>query len=255
VSSHAAWTQFGAAPTRLAALYDIHGNLPALGAVLAEIQEAGVDRILIGGDVAWGPMPRATVEALQKLDTGELLFVRGNADREVADRLGVADGLEADVAEVNQWCSDQLTGAQRAWLASWPGSLTAQRRGASPILFCHGSPRSDEETITAVTPGGRIAEMCEGTSEHFIVCGHTHEQFDRSIGDLRIVNAGSVGLPFGEPGAYWLLIDSDIEHRRTEYDYEAAAEAFRATGGPHADDFAQHVLKPPPAGTAEKLYG
>jgi putative phosphoesterase len=238
---------------RIGALYDIHGNLPALDAALADAEGEGVDLVVIGGDVAWGPLPSETVERLLGLGS-KAHFIRGNADREVAARAGEGEGLDEMTARINRWCADQLTDEQRRWLGGLPTSEVADVDDLGPVLFCHGSPRSDEETITTATPEVRVEEMLEDVEQSVVVCGHTHAQFERTVGRVRVVNAGSVGLPFGEPGAHWLLLGPHLALRRTRYDFEAAARLFRDNGGPGADDFAEHVMSPPPAATAAELY-
>ena len=239
---------------RVAALYDIHGNLPALRAVLDEVRSARVDLVVFGGDLAWGPLPRETLDLISDYPN-ETVFVRGNADREVASGAGEAEGLDETTAAVNMWTAGELSAAQRSFLGDLPAAVDVDVTGLGPVLFCHGSPRSDEETITTATPDDRIAEMLAGVEQRTIVCGHTHAQFERRVGDRTIVNAGSVGLPFGEAGAYWAVLGPDIDLKRTGYDYRAAAETIRAKGGPEAEDFARHVLEPPPYGTAAELWG
>jgi putative phosphoesterase len=238
---------------RVAALYDVHGNLPALEAALVEVERLGEDLVLVGGDVAWGPLPRETVARLDAL--GERArFIRGNADREVAARAGVRDGLDEATARINLWCADQLSDAQRAWLGRWPSSQLLDIEGLGAVLFCHGSPRSDEETITAATSSESLAAMLAGVQQEVIVCGHTHAQFERTDAGVRVVNAGSVGLPFGRQGAYWALLGPDVELRRSDYDVEVAARRFLEVGGPGAHDFAEHVLAPPPTEAAAELF-
>ena len=239
---------------RVAALYDVHGNMPALGAVLEEVEADGVDLIVFGGDLAWGPLPRETMDVISAF-RDDALFVRGNADREVAAGLGEADGLDPSTAAVNVWASAELTPAQRSLLGDLPESVVVDVMELGPVLFCHGSPRSDEETITTATLDDRVGEMVSGVDQSVVVCGHTHAQFERRVGDKLIVNAGSVGLPFGEPGAYWTLLGPDVSLRRTDYDFEAAAAAIRSKNGPEAEDFAQHILRPPPHRTAAELWG
>ena len=229
----------------VAALYDIHGNLPALEAVLEEVRSLDVDLIVVGGDIVWGPMPGETLELLRGLDM-PTSFIRGNADREVVA------GLPADaqewVAELTAWVADRLEPAQRDFLATLHHRLeVGLPLGAT--LFCHGSPRRDDENITPSTPDERLFPMLEDVDETVVVCGHTHMQFDRAtdahprVG--RVVNAGSVGMPYeGDPGAYWALIGDDVELRRTSYDFDAAAAEVRATQCPFADEIAAEMLSP-----------
>jgi predicted phosphodiesterase len=231
---------------RVAAIYDIHGNLPALEAVLEEIERADIDLIVVGGDVAWGPFPSETIDVLLGLEAAE--FVRGNADREVAARLGMDDGLPPEVAEVNEWCADQLSDDQREWLGELPPSVTLDVDGVGPTLFCHASPRSDEESITPLTPDERLGQAIAQVNENLIVCGHTHMQFERHLFDKQIVNAGSVGLPYQQPsGAYWAQFGPGFELRRSDYDVRKTAEVMRLTGCPHVDHFFTSAITDPPS--------
>jgi predicted phosphodiesterase len=236
---------------RVAALYDIHGNLPALQAVLAEVEEAEPDVVVVGGDVALGPMPSETLELLLALgERGR--FVRGNCDRLMNEEI-TEGGLNADRA---RWSAEQLERGQRAWLAGLPDTQSVDVDGLGPTLFCHGSPRSDEEILTAISSELRVAEAVAGVAEPVVVCGHTHVQFDRVAADRRLVNAGSVGMPYESlPGAYWALLGPRLELRRTDYDREAAAEAIRATSFPDANEFAdQNVLAVPSGQEATELF-
>lgn len=235
---------------RIAALYDIHGNQPALEAVLQEVERESVDLIVVGGDVAWGPFPRDTVELLRQL--GNATFIRGNADREVAQRFGTADGLDAITANINLWVADQLGNDQLEWLTQLDTAFAGEIDELGSVLFCHGSPRSDEEIITPLSPEDRLISALSEVRERTVVCGHTHMQFRRDVRDQHIVNAGSIGMPYqGEPGAYWALLGPNIELRRTEYDLDAAVTAMRESGCPHVTEvFIETVLHPP---TAEEV--
>jgi diadenosine tetraphosphatase ApaH/serine/threonine PP2A family protein phosphatase len=118
------------------------------------------------------------------------------------------------------------------------------------VLFCHATPRNDSEIFTRLTPDDVLAPVFSGVAADLVVCGHTHVQFDRQVGATRVVNAGSVGMPFGEPGAYWLLLGRGVELRRTAYDLNRAADRIRATEYPHAADFAAHNVLAPPSESA-----
>jgi predicted phosphodiesterase len=197
---------------RVAALYDIHGNLPALEAVLAEVEALGVDAVVVGGDVAAGPMPRETLEVLHA--RRDARFIRGNADRELA--VGAPEPAGEAARPAWSWLTDHLDDEQREWLAGLDLSLTVDVEGLGAVLFCHGSPRSDEEIITRLSPDERVAPMLTDVAEPVVVCGHTHVQFDRPIDGRRIVNAGSVGMPYQDrPGAYWALLSDVVDLRRT----------------------------------------
>ena len=247
------WRQVRFALMRVAALYDVHGNLPALEAVLAEVDALGVDLVVVGGDVAIGPMPREALERLLAL--GERVrFVRGNGDREIAaDPHAAGAGLWG---QRTRWSAAQLERGERAWLAALPDTQSLDVDGLGPVLFCHGSPRSDEEILTRISSEERVASAVAGVFEGVVVCGHTHVQFDRQVAGKRLVNAGSVGMPYeAEPGAYWALVGPDVDLRRTEYDLEGAAAAIRATGFPGAEELAaENVLTVPSAEEATEQF-
>lgn len=223
---------------RVAALYDVHGNLPALEAVLREVD---ADVILSGGDLVLGPMPSECLELLRERGA---TFIRGNTDRHVMSSGTEEPGMWRTRA---QWDHDRLSEEQLAFVRSWPHPLGLEVDGLGPVLFCHGSPRTDEEIITAITPPKRLDPMLDGVREGLIVCGHTHVQFDRLVGDRRLVNAGSVGMPYeGEAGiACWALLGPDVELRRSRYDVDSAAKAIRASSYPDAEEFVQEYLLAP----------
>jgi predicted phosphodiesterase len=214
---------------RVAALYDIHGNVPALDAVLAEVDREGVDLIVWGGDVAAGPMP---VETIARMRERGGRFVNGNADRELVEDFDAGrDPAEAgDLMLRTMWtAARKLSRDDRDFLAGFEPTVTLDVERLGPTLFCHGSPRSDEERITRATPPERLAPMVDGVVERTIVCGHTHQQFDVRCGDHRVLNAGSVGMPYeGAAGAFWLLLGPEPELRRTDYDVAAAVEMMGA---------------------------
>ena len=232
---------------RVAVIYDIHGNLPALEAVLAEIRQVNADEIVVGGDVVPGPMPRETLECLLDLDL-PIRFIQGNGDRVV---LGAMRGEEpAEVPEPFRepirWNARQLSAGHQKLLATWPKTIRMEIDGLGDVLFCHATPRNDTDVFTRLTPEKSLEPLFQNLDADVVVCGHTHMQFDRVIGDIRIINAGSVGMPFGGPGAYWLLLGPDIQLRHTSYDLAKAAERIRATSSPQANEFAdRNVLHPP----------
>jgi putative phosphoesterase len=196
---------------KVAALYDVHGNLPALEAVLDEVD---ADLILVGGDVAAGPWPSETLERLRGLGD-RARFIRGNADREVAE-VGVR-GLAPP--EVMEFVRGGLSKEQVTFLGALPLTHAVEIDGLGSVLFCHATPRNDEEIFTRISPDERWQEALDGAQEDVVVCGHTHVQFSRTVGNTLLVNAGSVGMPYEhEPGAYWTLLGPDVEFRRTEYE-------------------------------------
>ena len=235
---------------KIAALYDIHGNLPALNAVLDELEEVRPDLIVVGGDSIPGPIPRQTLERLSQLGD-RVRTIRGNGDREVVaafDDLPFASGISEEVRERIRWTARQLEQSQRDFLAQLPEQVTLHVDGLGDILFCHATPRNDMEIFTPNTPQERLNTIFSGVESQIVVCGHTHMQFERQAGSVRILNAGSVGMPYADrPGAYWLLLGPEgIDFRRTEYDIEMAAQYVRDSGYPQAQDFAEeNLLKVP----------
>jgi putative phosphoesterase len=235
---------------RVAALYDIHGNLPALEAVLRDVRHAGVDCVVVGGDVVPGPMPRETLACLRALEI-PTHYIRGNGDRVVRAQMTGGDISEVPLAhrEPIRWTAQQLGPADAEWLGSWPEALRLDVRGCGEVLFCHATPRNDTDIFTSLTAEDRLRPLFDGVEVSVVICGHTHMQFDRMIGRVRVVNAGSVGMPFEAAGAYWLLLGPGIQLRRTPYDLAAAAERIRNTTYPQANEFAErNVLNPPSAG-------
>ena len=224
---------------RVACLCDIHGNLPALEEVLADPRLAAAERIVIGGDALDGPMPVGVLERLQRLGD-RAVYVRGNAER-----------------DPGRWTAEQLGAARVAATAAWPLTVTLEVDGLGPVCFCHGSPRSDEEIVTSLSPPERIRPMLEGVDARVVVGGHTHVQFDRDMGFARIVNAGSVGMAYeAAPGnAFWCLLGPDVELVRTPYDPAAAAVHIAASGMPDGRAWAdEYVLAQHPPGEASEYF-
>jgi putative phosphoesterase len=230
---------------RVAALYDIHGNLPALEAVLEDVRQAEVDQVVVGGDVVPGPMSRETLRCLLDLDL-PVEFIQGNCEVAVlAQMAGMDPGtLPKQAREAVRWTAQQLHPEYEPLIAGWPKTLRLQIRGLGEVLFCHGTPRHENEIFTRLTAEDRLLPVFEGLNVPLVVCGHSHMQFDRTVGRTRVVNAGSVGMPFGKPGAYWLLLGPNVELRHTPYDLTKAGERIRDTDYPHAPDFARDVQQP-----------
>jgi predicted phosphodiesterase len=226
---------------KIAALYDIHGNLPALNAVLEELKEVQPNLIVVGGDIVSGPMPGQTLERLSQFGD-QVRSIRGNGDREAVmafDRQPLSPDMPEEVRAVTHWVAGQLTRSQRDFLAALPERLVLQAEGLGSVLFCHATVRNDEEIFTPITPAERLNII-----------------FSR-VDKLRILNAGSVGMPYAErPGAYWLLLSPEgYEFRWTGYDGEAAAQEIRVSGYPQAQEFAEeNVLKVPPAVEVTEIF-
>jgi len=198
---------------RVAALYDVHGNLPALEAVLADVP--GDATIVLGGDLVYGPFPAETLELLRALGD-RALWLRGNADRE----LGPGETGTASPGNL-AWVRARLTKGQLDFLYGLPPTLELDVDGVGRVLFCHAVPANDVDVFTDRTPEDRLAPLFAGVEADVVVCGHTHVQFERTVGRLRVVNAGSVGMAYeDEPGAYWLLLGPGVEHRRAAYELD-----------------------------------
>lgn len=231
---------------KLAALYDIHGNLPALEAVLEDVGRADVDEIIVGGDVTLGPMPREVLDRLREVPV-PVRFLKGNCDVAVlAERLGTETGygMPESVMKNVRWTAANLRPGDVEMSSAWPMTQEARIDRIGKVLFCHATPRNETEIFTARTSEERLLPVFQGIDANLVVCGHTHMQFDRTVAGIRVVNAGSVGMPFGTPGAYWLELGPEVRLRRTEYSRERAAELFRAADYPGAESFAADVVSP-----------
>jgi predicted phosphodiesterase len=212
---------------RVAALYDVHGNLPALEAVLAELERERPDAIVFGGDIIAGPMPRQTLERVLGLGA-QAHLIRGNADRIVLEfRRGMREG---GMGFADAWVGEQLSDEQAELLDELPLTVTIDVDGLGRTCFCHATPRSDEEIFTERDSDDIVAGMLEGVTEKTVVCGHTHIQVERQVGARRVVNAGAVGVAYGGLGAHWALLGPDIELRQTDYDRAGAARLIREAG-------------------------
>ena len=208
------------ASLRVAALYDTHANLPALEAVLRDVREAEVDAVVFGGDDLAGPWPAETAALLASLEL-PTFRVRGNADRELTGAPGRAP------AELLEWAAGRIDTETLASIERLPLTQTLDIDGLGPVLFCHATPRNDTEIRTVLSPDERWSEVLAGVEQRTVVVGHTHVQFDRIVGDVRVVNAGSVGMAYeDEPGAYWAVLGPDVEFRRSEFDVGAMLAAL-----------------------------
>jgi predicted phosphodiesterase len=223
---------------RVAVLSDVHGNLPALEAVLGEVALEEVDAVVCGGDVVGGAFSAEVLDRLAALP--DIRFVRGNGDRTVlegTDEFGV------------DWENERtrLGDERLALIASWPLTAELELDGLGRTLFCHAVPSADEPIFTRITPDDDLVALLGNVEANVLVCGHTHVQFDRVLPTgLRVVNAGSVGMPYeGQQGAFWALLGRDVDLRRTHYDVEAAARAIREAGGAVNEQQASYLVEPP----------
>ena len=240
---------------RLAVLDDIHGNLTALDAVLGDVRRAGVDRIVVGGDVFPGPEAHAALRTLIACGI-PVDFIYGNGEVAILDELaGRTPRLPEAHRPSVRWNAEQLDSAEQAFIRRWPMTLRMNVPSIGDVLFCHATPRNENEIFTRLTPEERLIPIFDPTNAALVVCGHTHVVMDRKIGRVRVVNPGSVGMPFGPTGADWMILGPDVEMRHTNYDLGRAAQRIRTSGYPGAEEFAaKHVLHPPTADQMLEAY-
>jgi putative phosphoesterase len=231
---------------RVAAISDIHGNLPALEAVLAEIDREAVAEIVVVGDTAHGPWP---AEVVDLLDERGALCVRGNADREVIERSDRYGPLAP-------WSADRLGERRLAIVRGWPLTVELSIDGLGDVLACHSTPSSEDPIYTRITSDEELAVIFESVEANVLVCGHTHMQFDRTLSSgLRVVNPGSVGSPYeGETGAYWAILGHDVEFRRTAYDVEACVAAIEVLGAPLDAGMLESLVEPPDSESTTEYF-
>jgi len=228
----------------VAVVSDVHANVAALTAVLADIEAAGADLVVSCGDLTWGSQPDETIALMRSLGE-KALFVRGNGERAV---LEIAAGTRVAETPREAWVPARHSEPSLGFVAAIPFSIVVDIAGLGAVRFCHGSPRSDTEVVTPATTAERFAALSAGLGEQVLVTGHTHIQFDRRVAGRRSVNPGSVGLPYhnGEPGtAYWALLGPDVALRQTRYEVTAATEVGPRTGDPGAEKIAELLMSPP----------
>ncbi len=231
--------------TRIAVLSDIHGNLPALEAVAAEIRRQRPDAVLVAGDLVLnGPNPNGTVDALRFLESEGAYIVSGNTDIAVGDFDYTsafpqwADGVPEAVQAAAEWAHDELGDDQLAWLRRLPAERRMRASDGTLVLVVHASPGSQTRGFDQVLDPNVIFERAAGTDARVICVGHTHLPEVRDLGFKIIVNAGSCGYVFdGDPTASWAIVDIhegniSAEIRRTPYDVLSVANAISARGLP-----------------------
>lgn len=207
----------------VAAIYDVHGNLPALEVVLEDARAQGAQRYMLGGDYAlFGGWPAETVARLRELEPA--VWIRGNCDRWLADAPDAPAGAQGAIPVFREALGDEL--------ADELAALPAQAR-QDGTLICHGAPGSDMRSFQP-EPAKDEGELLEGATEPRVLFGHTHLAFRRTAGDVELVNPGSVGMPFdGDHRAAYALLHPDgrVEHRRLDYDRAAAIDQIREQWG------------------------
>ena len=227
---------------RVAVLGDVHGNAVALGAVLDALSREEIDGVVWTGDLSWGWQPAETLELVSSVRL-PAHHVRGNAERAL---LELAAGTRSDPSEREAWMADAHTDEDLAFVATFAERVSLEIEKLGPTLFCHGSPRGDNELLTAETTAERITEATAGVSERVLVTGHTHCQYDREIAGVRTINPGSVGMPYeGRSGAaFWAVLGPDVELRSTEYELDDAVTAIRSTDDPAAERMVEMLTSP-----------
>ncbi|MEV0152577.1 metallophosphoesterase family protein [Micromonospora sp. NPDC050686] len=210
---------------RVAVLSDIHGALPALEAVLAEPDVAAADLIVLTGDIADGPQPVEVLDLLASLGD-RARWVGGNGERELVQARA---GRPASY-DVSDWAAAQLRDDQVARLAGLPPTVTLPVAGLGAVLFCHATPRDDEEMVLVDSRPARWAEVFTGLPPEVgtVVCGHTHMPYTRLVDRRLVINPGSVGMPYGGAGAWWALLGPGVQLRRTVFDVDAACARVAA---------------------------
>jgi predicted phosphodiesterase len=233
------------------ALYDIHGNVDALEAVLADPRAADPDVVVVGGDAVPGPFGRATLARLEALSV-PVRWVRGNGEREVAAAVGgpapAGDDLAAVTAAIT---AGELGDEDARALGELPPTLELDG-----VLYCHASPRRDDEMLTRLSSAERWADALGAVEAALVVAGHTHQQDDRVVGSVRFVNAGSVGLPYeGDGAARWLWVADGVpELRLTAYDAARAGARILAAGWPDERSVGASLVEPVDAIVVTQIF-
>jgi putative phosphoesterase len=225
---------------RLALFSDVHSNLPALDAVLADINQAGVDaRYGLGDLVGYAPWPN---EVLERLQAEGFPIVIGNYDDGTGfdrDECGCAytNPVEKSLGDVSfAWTKAHTSDANKAWLRGLAPDIRFETDGKRYLLV-HGSPRRINEYLYDDRPDSSFAHIAAMADADVIVCGHTHKPYDKAVAGVRFLNVGSAGKPkHGDPRACWVLLNTttgDADFRRVAYDVESAAQAIQANDLPH----------------------
>lgn len=230
--------------SRVAVLSDVHGVLPALEAVLAEPDVMSADLVVVTGDHAAGPQPAQVLDRLVLL-ADRVVLVRGNADREL---VALRRGQQVEVPdEIVPWAATQLTDAHLQLMERLPHPVVIDVDGFGPVVFCHGTPRSDEEVVLVDTRLDKWAEVFADLKpdQQTVVCGHTHMPFIRLVDRRLVINSGSIGMPYGRPAASWVLLhDGQVSLRHTAVDVEAAIGAVvMGSGYPDRHQWAEYYLR------------
>ncbi len=229
----------------VAVLSDIHGVLPVLDAVLAEPDVRSADRVVVCGDHAAGPQPVEVLDRLTGLDN--VVLVRGNADRELVALGRGEPSTVGEAYDIDVWAAGQLSPVHLDLLAGLPHPVVLDVAGFGPVVFCHGTPRDDNEVVLVGTRLQRWAEAFADlpAEARTVVCGHTHMPFVRLVDRRLVVNPGSIGMPYGRPGGHWaLLTGGDVFLRRVQVDVDAAvAQVVAQSTYPDRQTWAEDYLR------------
>ncbi len=229
--------------TKIAVIADIHGNLPALEAVLEDIEAEDADLIVANGDLADGPFPKETMDLLLRLGD-KCRMLRGNSDRWLVEEYdGRFQPQGTDTDQLVQWAAKQMTRRQRDVLAGLPLLQVIDHAGLGRLGFCHATARSDNEMFLVDSSMEHAREAFAALDASTMFIGHSHMPFDRLFDRRRVVNTGSVGMPYGHVGASWALIEKHVVLRRTMYDLDAAAARMACTEMPDVDAFIQQYVR------------
>jgi predicted phosphodiesterase len=232
---------------RVAVLSDIHANLVALEAVLAEPDVRSADRVVLLGDIAVGPVPVESLDLLATLGD-RAVWVHGNCERELMAAYD-GTGLGSPNAGMAIATAALLQPRHRELIDGLPLTVTLDVDGLGPVLFCHATPRRDDDFVLVDSPVPVWRRALEDVEERTVVMGHTHMPFDRLVDRRRVVNAGSVGMSYGTDGAAWALLGPTVQLRTTPFDTDAAAAAVRGSGYADAEEWVQQYLVEPPSDT------
>lgn len=231
---------------RIGVISDVHGNLPALEAVLAELEREELDGVVCLGDVAVGPFPSESLERVGRLGCA---VVKGNWDDWLSDGIPTPrDDVGRRILEMGEWWAARLSAGEHETLRGYADTVELELDDGETVLCCHGTPGSHTEGVYAETPEEELAAALVGRTPGIVLCGHTHVQLLRRLGGALVVNAGSVGLPFASwpprpirvaPWAEYAVLEHGggrlrVDLRRTTYDVDAVLDACLASGVPHA---------------------
>jgi predicted phosphodiesterase len=227
--------------SRVAVLADVHGNATALAAVLSELRADPPDLVVVNGDLSWGPEPERTLALADQLPNA--IFVRGNAESAL---LRLAAEPHAERTEVERWMLARHSPERLRQIEGFAGAVAVDVDGLGRVFCCHGSPRGDQEIVTPETAEQRMRALLDGLEAEVLVTAHVHLQFERSVVGIRSMNAGSVGLPYGDdPAAYWAVLGPELTLRRTPYDVDEAVRRTSGSGIPAAERRVELLRTPP----------